>query len=134
MASANDGRFAGIQIPPISFVDEGVGPLLDLLGERFGINVLTVGTLSWIGMLVGRRASWKLEGFADHGGQEPLALKGGSVIDFRDAFYGLPADRVTRLAVNPPKKKSARSGILSPSEASTGTQVRPGTRKVAQQW
>ena len=38
------GAFVGIQIGPISFADEGVEPLLDMLGSRFGINALLVGT------------------------------------------------------------------------------------------
>ena len=66
-----DTKFVGIQISPISFIDEGVAPLLDLLQGRFGINVLLIGTISWLGLKVGRRISWELEGWPDHGGQEP---------------------------------------------------------------
>ena len=43
-------KFVGIQISPISLVDEGVEPLLDTLFSRFGINVLLVGTISWLGL------------------------------------------------------------------------------------
>jgi len=82
-----DEKFVGIQITPISFVDEGVAPLLDMLTERFGINVLMVGTISWLGLLVGRRISWKLEGWPDHGVPEPYALKGGSYIGFHPEYY-----------------------------------------------
>ena len=42
--ATTDTKFVGIQISPISFVDEGVGPLLDLLQGRFGINVLLIGS------------------------------------------------------------------------------------------
>ena len=46
-------KFVGIQIGPISFIDEGVAPLLDLLQARFGVNVLLIGALSWLGLKVG---------------------------------------------------------------------------------
>lgn len=80
-------KFVGIQISPISFVDEGIEPLLDLLSERFGINVLFIGTISWLGLKVGRRISWQLEGFPDHGRREPDNLRGGSFIAEHPEFY-----------------------------------------------
>ena len=83
-----DTKIVGIQISPISFVDEGVAPLLDLLHGRFGINVLLIGTLSWLGLKVGRRISWELEGWPDHGRQEPYPLKGGSYIRSHKEYYG----------------------------------------------
>jgi len=82
-----DRKFVGIQISPISFIDEGVDPLLDTLHDRFGINVLLVGTISWLGLKVGRRISWELEGWPDHGKQEPSPLRGGSYISHRPEFY-----------------------------------------------
>lgn len=86
--TSNLEKFVGIQISPISFVDEGVAPLLDMLAERFGINVLMIGTISWLGLKVGRRISWKLEGWPDHGVPEPYALKGGSYLRFHPQYYG----------------------------------------------
>jgi hypothetical protein len=86
MASRDD-KFVGIQISPISFVDEGVEPLLDMLRERFGINVLLIGTISWLGLKVGRRISWKLDGWPDHGMQSPSPLQGGSYIADHPEFY-----------------------------------------------
>ena len=80
-------KFVGIQISPLSFLDEGVEPLLDLLQERFGVNVLLVGTISWLGLKVGRRISHQLEGFPDHGVQQPDDLRGGSYIKHRPDFY-----------------------------------------------
>jgi hypothetical protein len=80
-------KFVGIQISPISFLDEGVEPLLETLQERFGINVLLIGTLSWLGLKVGRRISYKLEGFPDHGVQEPDQMRGGSYIKHHPEFY-----------------------------------------------
>jgi len=82
-----NGKFVGIQISPISFVDEGVGPLLDRLCDRFGINVLLIGTISWLGLKAGRRISWKLEGWPDHGRPEDYPLKGGSYIRSHTEYY-----------------------------------------------
>lgn len=83
----NIEKFVGIQVSPISFVDEGVEPLLDLLGDRFGINVLLIGTISWLGLKVGRRVSWKLDGWPDHGLPEPGDLQGGSYIGEHPEYY-----------------------------------------------
>ena len=86
-SASRDDKFVGIQISPISFIDEGVEPLLDLLKERFGINVLLIGTISWLGLKVGRRISWKLDGWPDHGVQSPSPLQGGSYIADHPEFY-----------------------------------------------
>ena len=80
-------KFVGIQISPVSFVDEGVGPLLDTLKERFGINVLLIGTISWLGLKVGRRISWKLDGWPDHGARDAQPLRGGSYIADHPQYY-----------------------------------------------
>ena len=88
MSASGDDKFVGIQISPISFIDEGVEPLLDELQQRFGINVLLVGTISWLGLKVGRRVSWQLDGWPDHGKPEPSPLKGGSFIEHHPEFYG----------------------------------------------
>lgn len=82
------GKFIGIQIGPISFIDEGVEPLLDMLADGFGINALFVSTISWLGLKVGRRISWKLEGWPDHGIPEPYEFTGGSYIHFHPELYG----------------------------------------------
>jgi hypothetical protein len=83
-----NAKFVGIQISPVSFIDEGVGPLLDMLKERFGINVLLIGTISWLGLKVGRRISWKIDGWPDHGARDSQPLKGGSYIADHPQFYG----------------------------------------------
>lgn len=82
-----DNKFVGVQISPISFVDEGVAPLLDMFSQRHGVNVLLIGTLSWLGLKVGRRISWEVEGWPDHGVSEPFTLKGGSYIQHRPEYY-----------------------------------------------
>jgi len=86
MTTQNE-KFVGIQISPISVIDEGVAPMLDLLQGRFGINVLLIGTLSWLGLKVGRRISWDLEGWPDHGKAEPYELRGGSYIRYHPEYY-----------------------------------------------
>ena len=88
--ASQDDKFVGIQISPISFVDEGVEPLLDLLKERFGINALLIGTISWLGLKVGRRISWKLDGWPDHGMRSPSPLQGGSYIADHPEYYRTP--------------------------------------------
>ncbi len=85
--STKDDKFVGIQISPISFIDEGVAPLLDTFDQRFGINTLSIGTISWLGLKVGRRISWELEGWPDHGKPEPYALRGGSYIGHHPEYY-----------------------------------------------
>ena len=80
-------KFVGIQISPISFIDEGVDAMLDMFQQNIGINSLLVGTISWLGLKVGRRISWELEGWPDHGVPEPYKLKGGSYIKHRPEFY-----------------------------------------------
>ena len=45
-----DEKFVGIQVSPISFIDEGVDVVLDTLQNRIGVNVLMLGTVSWLGL------------------------------------------------------------------------------------
>ncbi|MBI9044170.1 MAG: hypothetical protein JEZ06_06775 [Anaerolineaceae bacterium] len=80
-------KFVGVQVSPISFLDEGIPEMMDRFVERFGINALMVGTLSWLGLKVGRRISWEIEGWPDHGIPEHFALKGGSYIGWHPEYY-----------------------------------------------
>ena len=73
-----DPKFVGIQISPISFIDEGVDDVLDTLQHRVGVNVLMIGTVSWLGLKAGRSISYKLDGWPDHGVAEPIEMKGGA--------------------------------------------------------
>ncbi len=79
--------FIGIQISPISFIDEGVEAVLDTLQRRVGVNVLLIGTISWLGLKAGRRISHALEGFPDHGVAAPYAMRGGAYIRVRPEYY-----------------------------------------------
>jgi hypothetical protein len=77
----------GMQISPISFVDEGVEACLDTLFDRAGVNALMIGTISWLGLKVGRRISHALEGWPDHGVKAPYTMRGGSYLNVRPEFY-----------------------------------------------
>ena len=80
-------KFVGIQISPISFIDEGVDVVLDTLQNRVGVNVLMLGTVSWLGLKTGRSISHKLDGWPDHGVPEPFAMKGGAYFNPDPRFY-----------------------------------------------
>ena len=82
-----DERFVGIQISPISLIDEGVEPVLDMLGARMGVNAIFLGTVSWLALTVGRRVSHGLEGWPDHGSQIATPLRGGSYLTARPDAY-----------------------------------------------
>ncbi len=82
-----DSKFVGIQISPISFIDEGVDTVLETLEERVGVNVLMIGTVSWLGLKAGRSISHELDGWPDHGVPEPLTMKGGAYINPHPEYY-----------------------------------------------
>lgn len=86
-ASPAKDPLIGIQISPISFVDEGIPQCLDTLQGGVGANTLMIGTVSWLGLKVGRRISHALEGFPDHGVQAPYQMEGGSYIRSRPEYY-----------------------------------------------
>src|SRR5215212_5378339 len=75
--------WVGIQIGAISFIDEGVEQVLDLLQERAGINALLISALSWSRGNAGRAAY----GFPDHGVQEPDNLQGGAFFKPNPIYY-----------------------------------------------
>ena len=85
--ATNDEPFVGIQIGPISFVDEGVESVLDTLQERVGVNALLLGTVSWLGLKIGRSISWEIDGWPDHGVTEPADVQGGSYLRHRPEYY-----------------------------------------------
>ncbi|SDE98681.1 hypothetical protein [Limimaricola pyoseonensis] len=80
-------KFVGIQVSPISFVDEGTDAVLDTLHDRVGVNVLMLGTCSWLGLKTGRSISHALDGWPDHGVPEPFTMKGGAYFDPDPRFY-----------------------------------------------
>ena len=64
MNTNKENKFVGVQISPISFIDEGVDTVLDTLQNRVGVNVLLIGTVSWLGLKSGRSVSWKIDGLS----------------------------------------------------------------------
>ncbi|XWX03918.1 hypothetical protein VZO05_15545 [Aggregatilineales bacterium SYSU G02658] len=75
--------FVGIQIGAISFVDEGVEPVLDILQEKAGVNALFISALSWSYGNAGRA----VYGFPDHGVAEPDNLQGGAFYRPNEAHF-----------------------------------------------
>jgi len=59
---------AGIQIGPVSFVDEGVEQVLDILQKRGAVNTIFLSTFSYDRGISGRQIPG--EPFPDHGAQE----------------------------------------------------------------
>ena len=68
-------------------LDEGVDTVLDTLKDRVGVNVLMLGTVSWLGLKTGRSISHKLDGWPDHGVPEPFAMKGGAYFEPDPRYY-----------------------------------------------
>jgi hypothetical protein len=51
MRSKDKDKFVGVQISPISFIDEGVDQVLNTLINRVGVNVLLIGGLMLVPVL-----------------------------------------------------------------------------------
>lgn len=66
--------FVGIQISPISLIDEGVDHVLDFLSEKAGVNALMLASHSFDYAHVGRAG----EAYPDHGVHERYNITGGS--------------------------------------------------------
>jgi hypothetical protein len=69
-----------------------------MLQGRFGINAVMIGTVSWLGLKVGRRVSRALEGWPDHGSQNDEPLRGGSYLTSHPAYYSQTPIREFRAA------------------------------------
>ena len=86
-APSPDDKFVAMQISPVSFLDEGVDQVLDTLQSRVGVNVLMIGTVSWLGLKAGRSISHAIDGWPDHGVPEPFAMKGGAYYQPDPRYY-----------------------------------------------
>src|ERR1051326_528658 len=78
--------FVAMQVGAISFIDEGVGPVLDTLRERGGANALFLATPTWTRGTGGRQ----VPGYAlpDHGVREyDLNWVGGNYATVHPEFY-----------------------------------------------
>jgi len=82
-----DDKFVGIQVSPISFIDEGVDTVLDTLQDRVCVNVLMLGTVIWLGLKTGRSIAHALDGWPDHGVPEPFTMKGGAYFNPDPRYY-----------------------------------------------
>ncbi|MBI4278860.1 MAG: hypothetical protein HY660_10425 [Armatimonadetes bacterium] len=77
-------NFVGIQIGLVSFLDEGVNQVLDILQEKARVNALLPSTMSWSRGNAGRGLDW----FPDHGKAEPDHLQGGAMVNIHPQYYG----------------------------------------------
>jgi hypothetical protein len=78
--------YIAIQVGAVSFVDEGIEPVLDLLREKAGVNTIWLNTYTWDHGTGGRQ----LPGypFPDHGGQQPdNDFFGGAVFDYDPKYF-----------------------------------------------
>lgn len=75
--------WVGIQIAPISFVDEGVESVLDILQERAAVNVLVLMPLSWLSSVGGRSTLPCVQ----HGIPGPFHPAGGAFWDPDPRYY-----------------------------------------------
>lgn len=120
-------NFVGIQIGAISFVDEGVEPVLDWLQEHCGVNALCVSALSWSRGNAGRAT----EGYPDHGPAEPDHLQGGAFYQIHPEYYtGTPVKDFT--APDPLLKGFDTLGAVIPAARERGMQVYPYYCETAQ--
>lgn len=81
-----DKKMIGIQIGAVSFIDEGINKVLDIVQERGQVNTLFLATFSYGRGIAGRQ----LQGFPfpDHGKQEyDLDYHGGNFATPHPQFY-----------------------------------------------
>jgi hypothetical protein len=84
-AKAASEKMIGIQISAISFVDEGVNKVLDILQERGQVNALFLSTFTYDGGTGGRQV--KSRPLPDHGKQEYDNFHGGNFATPHPQFY-----------------------------------------------
>ncbi len=76
----------GIQIGAVSFLDEGVEPVLDILQEKAAVNTLFVATFTYGRGIAGRQVPG--QPLPDHGKPEyDLDFRGGCFTRMRPEFY-----------------------------------------------
>lgn len=109
MVSGSNEKFVAVQVSPISFIDEGVDVVLDTLEQRVGVNVLMIGTVSWLGLKAGRSISHELDGWPDHGVPKPFAMKGGAYFKPDARYY----ERTILRDFRAPDPEMAERDILS---------------------
>ena len=84
--SAPAGKMIGIQIGAVSFLDEGVEKVLDILQEKGRVNTLFVATFTYGRGIAGRQVPG--QPLPDHGKQEyDVDFRGGCYTRLHPAFY-----------------------------------------------
>jgi hypothetical protein len=85
--SPDADKMIGMQVGAVSFVDEGVGPVLDILQERAAVNTIFLTTFTYGRGLAGRQIPG--QPFPDHGSQESdeKTFHGGNYATPHPEFY-----------------------------------------------
>ena len=112
--------FVGIQIGAISFIDEGVEQVLDILQEKAGVNALLISALSWSRGNAGRAAY----GFPDHGVQQPDNLQGGAFYKPDPLYYQATTHKHFQ-ALDPLYENFDTFGDVIPAAKKRGMKVYP---------
>jgi hypothetical protein len=80
-------RFVAIQVGAVSFVDEGVGKVLDVFQEKGAVNALFLATPTWTRGTGGRQVPGVP--LPDHGAREhDLDWRGGNYATVHPQYYG----------------------------------------------
>ena len=77
--------YIAIQVGAVSFVDEGIDAVLDILREKAHVNTVWLNTYTWDHGTGGRQLAGYP--FPDHGGQEPDEVRGGAVFDYDQKYF-----------------------------------------------
>ena len=97
--TARQKPFIAIQIGAVSFVDEGVPQVLDLLQEQAYVNALLLANPTWTRGTGGRQVPG--QPFPDHGRQEPDDFRGGAYNRLHPQYYGKTAISADYRATDP---------------------------------
>ncbi len=86
-AEPGKSRMIGIQIGAVSFVDEGVEPVLDILQEKAGVNTLFIAAFTYGRGIAGRQVPG--QPLPDHGKQQydTGSFHGGSYTAVHPQYY-----------------------------------------------
>ena len=130
----------GIQVGAVSFVDEGIEPVLDLLQERAAVDTIYLTTFTYGRGLAGRQIPG--QPFPDHGAQESdeTSFRGGNYATPHPEFYAKTVLKQTRapdhgeldiLARVLPAAKKRRMKLFASIEDVFRADV-PGAKEVAE--
>src|SRR5260370_25059973 len=85
-AQTNSKKMIGIQIGAVSFVDEGVEPVLDILQQRGAVNTLFLAVFTYGRGIAGRQVPG--QPLPDHGAQKyDTEFHGGNYATVHPEFY-----------------------------------------------